>query len=103
MPLLADVAHHPTFRNAALGLGLLEDDNLAWETLQDAVQVMLAPALRKLFVMPLEWQSVQDAKTIWECYSVELSDDFTYADRSIHKVNHRSNSCNMGGGSFFYA
>ena len=55
LPLPPDVAFHSTFRDAAIGLGLFEDDQLAWSTFQEAVEIMAAPALRRLFVMLLEW------------------------------------------------
>ena len=79
-PLLLspDVAHHSTFRDAALGLGLLDDDSLAWQTLEEGVQVMAAPALRRLLVMLLEWLPVKDAKAMWEKHSLEISADFLY-------------------------
>ena len=48
LPLSPDAACHATFREAAMGIGLLEDD------------------LRRFLVMLLEWLPVKDAQTMWD-------------------------------------
>ena len=43
-------AHHSSFREAALALGLMENDALAIETFEHAVKVMPASSLRRLLL-----------------------------------------------------
>ena len=71
-------AHHGTLREAALSLGLLDDDQLAKETLDEAVSVTAASCktLRRVFVMVLEWLPVPDAGALWARYCKEMSEDF---------------------------
>jgi len=70
--------HHGTFKDAALALGLLDDDQLARETLDEAVAVtaVSAGALRRIFVMVLEWLPVPDAGSLWADYQEEMSEDY---------------------------
>ena len=63
---------------------LVEDDQLALETFEEAANVMPAPALRRLFVMLLEWMPIKDPTSLWERYSMELSEDYLY-DKFTHQ------------------
>jgi len=93
---LSPAQHHSTFREAALALGLLDDDQLAKETLDDAVAVttVSAASLRRVFVMVLEWLPVPDAGALWTRYAQEMGEDFVRAgltleaaeDRALHEV-----------------
>ena len=78
LPLQQHLAHHATFRDAALGLGLMEDDQLALKTFEETVNVMAAPALRRIFVILHEWMPMKEPKSIWERYSMHLSEDYLY-------------------------
>jgi len=72
------VEHHGTFQESALALGLLEDDALARETLDEAVSVTAGSAadLRRIFCMVLEWLPVSDARALWDDYCEELCQDY---------------------------
>ena len=59
-------AHHAAFYDAAMNLGLMADDQLSRDTFSEALAVMTAPALRRLFVLLLEWMPFADSHQVWE-------------------------------------
>lgn len=75
---LPQAAHHATFYDAAMNLGLMADDQLSRDTFSEALAVITAPALRILFVLLPEWMPFADSHQVWEQSWHALADDYFY-------------------------
>ena len=57
---------HPTFKLAAVALGVLEDDAVYYACLNEAALSATAPQMRDLFANVLTLAEVQDPLALWE-------------------------------------
>ncbi|XP_021746885.1 uncharacterized protein LOC110712740 [Chenopodium quinoa] len=69
---------YPTFYDAALKLGLIENDNVADLTLCEASEVQMPDALRRLFATILIFCQTADPPVLWKKFYPFLSEDFRY-------------------------
>ncbi|XP_074282556.1 uncharacterized protein LOC141607096 [Silene latifolia] len=65
-----------SFQEAALKRGILEEDNAADMCMDEAVQVEMPNALRRLFATILIFSCPNNPAEFWEKYYISLSDDF---------------------------
>ncbi|XP_074271044.1 uncharacterized protein LOC141594965 [Silene latifolia] len=65
-----------SFQEAALKRGILEQDNAAEQCMDEAVQVEMPNALRRLFATILIFSCPENPAEFWEQYYIPLSDDF---------------------------
>ena len=84
---------YPTFREAAMARGLMEDDNEWHQCLQEAAMFKLASSLRHLFALILVHCNPSDPLRLCASFSGDLSDDFLYRLRVQHGVD--MNVCHM--------
>ena len=75
---------HPTFHQACLAHGLLEDDNEWRQCLQEAAHMASGHKLRNLFVTILHDCSPSDPLALWLEFRVHICDDLQYA---LHSKN----------------
>lgn len=73
---------YSTFRDAALALGLLEDDQEWHQCLEEAAVFQHPKRLRHLFAMILYLCQPSEPLRLWECFSKDLSEDFLYQART---------------------
>ena len=74
----------PTFHQACLARGLLEDDNEWRQCLQEAAHMASGHQLRNLFVTILRDCSPSDPLALWLEFRVHICDDLQYA---LHSKN----------------
>ncbi|XP_074296881.1 uncharacterized protein LOC141627538 [Silene latifolia] len=67
---------YTSFQEAALKRGILEQDNVADHCMDEAVQVEMPHALRRLFATILIFSCPNNPKDFWERYYEALSEDF---------------------------
>ena len=80
----------PTFRDACVGHGLLEDDG-EWVTcLQDASQMQTGTSLRQLFGSLLLFCTPTDPSKLWEQFREFICDDLAYRIQTRYHINHPS-------------
>lgn len=72
---------HPTFKEACLALGLLEDDNEWHAALQQAKEVQTGHMMRNLFVSILVNNAPSRPPELWEQFKDDLTDDLRRALR----------------------
>lgn len=84
---------HPTFRSAAVALGLLEDDREWSACLAEAITMTTsAPRLRKLFVVLLVFCNVAVPGELWQAHADDLAADYLYRleqQRSSNNIEER--------------
>ena len=66
---------HPTFKDAARSLGLLDDDNEWIFALREAAAYSFPRELRKLFVTILTENQPTDVLILWEMFKNDMSED----------------------------
>ncbi|XP_021775583.1 uncharacterized protein LOC110739432 [Chenopodium quinoa] len=85
---------YPTFKEAALKLGLIEHDDIANLTLSEVCQVQMLVALRRLFATVLMFCQAIDPEALWHKYYSHLSEDYRlqFPDNSqkIHRLTVRA-------------
>ena len=64
------------FREAALALGMLEDDNSIHMCLAEAYQYQILRSLRRLFAMLLVFYYPTNTRVLWENFEVQMIEDF---------------------------
>lgn len=69
---------HPTYRDACVARGLLEDDREWRACLAEAVVFQYPHQLRTLFVILLEYNHPQDPAALWQEFKNDLSADKRY-------------------------
>ncbi|XP_021713592.1 uncharacterized protein LOC110681775 [Chenopodium quinoa] len=69
---------YPTFQEAALKLGLIEDDDAANSTLSEACETHMPAALRRLFATVLMFCHPGDPASLWNTYYSFLAEDFSH-------------------------
>ncbi|XP_074297252.1 uncharacterized protein LOC141627958 [Silene latifolia] len=74
--LTVDGVQSASFPEAALRRGILERDNAADSCMEEAVQVEMPHALRRLFATILIFSSPNNPSEFWEKYYCALSEDF---------------------------
>lgn len=94
---------HPTFREACLARGLLEDDNEWIQCLQDASVMQTGKQLRALFVVILRDCLPSQPAQLWQQFRQHICDDLKHAlcqlgtqdpseeevyDYGLHLINH---------------
>ena len=75
---------HPTFRDACLARGLLENDGEWMECLQDASAMKSGKQLRMLFVVILRDCNPSDPAILWQHFQDHICDDLKHA---LHRLN----------------
>ena len=71
----------PTFRLAAIALGLCGSDT-EWETcLREATEIKSAVAVRRLFVIILSECGASDPGSLWNIFADNMSEDFAFRRR----------------------
>jgi hypothetical protein len=75
-----------TFKEAAIQLGLLEDDRDNDNTLADCVLYGMPVQLRELFSMILLYNEVADAPALWEKYRSHFIEDFEHTYTRIMQL-----------------
>lgn len=79
---------HPTFQSACKALGLLEDDQHWYATLQDAALSESPSRIRDLFVILLVFCQVSDPLGLWDKFKDILSEDYKHqVHRNIEDVD----------------
>lgn len=71
-----DGVPYPTFKAAAVALGVLEDDTEHNRCLEEAAVSATAYQMRALFVDILMNADVQDPLQLWEAHKLQMVDDF---------------------------
>ncbi|XP_066923007.1 uncharacterized protein, partial [Clytia hemisphaerica] len=67
---------HPSFREACIARGLLQDDNLWITTMENVAQYGTASKIRKVFCMILIHGEVNNPPEIWERFHLDMMHDF---------------------------
>lgn len=81
---------HPTFRDACVACGLLEDDG-EWVTcLQDACQMQTGTSLRQLFTSLLLFCSPTHPNKLWTRFRDFICDDLAHRIQTKYHINHPS-------------
>lgn len=80
----------PTFKAAAVALGVLEDDAEHHRCLEEAAVSANAHQMRILLVNLLCDSEVQEPLKLWEDHKLQMIDDFLYDARL---VRHPASSC----------
>ncbi|XP_074374098.1 uncharacterized protein LOC141714479 [Apium graveolens] len=79
---------YPTFKEACMKLGLLDDDNEWIELIEECSKSGFPPQIRELFVHNIVNCQVTDLKNLWEKHWKHMVDDFVLQRRSeIGKPN----------------
>jgi hypothetical protein len=78
---------HPTYQAACMALGLLENDQLWHDTLEEASLFKSSKSLRYLFAIMLHECCLSDPKELWVKYKEHLSEDLLHNAR-ISSDNH---------------
>jgi hypothetical protein len=74
---------HPSFKEAAIAMGLLEDD-AEWERcLTEASSVATGRQLRELFASILAFNDVTDPKELWNKFKSQLAEDFLHQAQQV--------------------
>ena len=73
----------PTFKDAAIRKGLLEDDSEIDHTLTEAASFQSARSLREMFCMYLVHCPPQDAWALWQRHQSDLIEDFVHRERQV--------------------
>ncbi|XP_021768964.1 uncharacterized protein LOC110733236 [Chenopodium quinoa] len=69
---------YPTFQEAAVKLGIIEDDDAAELTLFEACETHMPAALRRLFATVLIFCQPSNTAALWEKYYPFLGEDFSH-------------------------
>ncbi|EEY60735.1 helitron helicase-like protein [Phytophthora infestans T30-4] len=77
-----DGTEHPTYQQAALALGYLENDDEWIHCLREAAEVKMPYQLRQLFGIILVYSMPGNAKDLWDRFKKDMSEDHA---RSIEK------------------
>ena len=80
-----DGVHYPTYQEACIGRGLLEDDK-EWDRCLDEVKLTVtSPQLRSLFAIILEYNSPEKPAELWAKYLPWMMDDKLYELRLLEQ------------------
>ena len=71
---------HPTYREACLALGLVEDDKHLQQALREAAECQAPRSLRKLFIVILLSCEPGNPIALWEEFKLHLSEDLFHRD-----------------------
>ncbi|XP_021740112.1 uncharacterized protein LOC110706503 [Chenopodium quinoa] len=69
---------YPTFQEASIKLGIIEDDDATELTLSEACETHMPAALRRLFATVLIFCQSSDPAALWEKYYPFLGEDFSH-------------------------
>lgn len=72
-----DGIQYDTFREAAIALGLLEDDSLHVKTFEEIVDVEMPYRIRCMFVNMLRFNCPSDPAAIWALFRKKMFEDYT--------------------------
>ena len=75
---MLDGTTYPSYRQACIARGLLEDDNMHRSTLQEAAISESPHSLRNLFAILLTQTSPSNPLELWQQFATELSEDFVH-------------------------
>ena len=73
----------PTFKEAAICKGLLEDDTEHDATMAEAVTVASPKQLWQLFCFYLVHVPLQDPNALWQRYKGHMMEDFVHRNRHV--------------------
>ena len=69
---------HPTFKEACVALGFLQDDR-EWDScLKEATETQMPSSLRYLFAIILEHNKPEDPAKLWERHRKAMMEDHAY-------------------------
>ena len=77
------VTIYPTFKEAAIQLGLLEDDSEAIACLQESSQICSGRSFRLLFATILIFNESTHPNLLWEQFLTPLTEDLLYLERQV--------------------
>ena len=78
---------HPSFREACVARGLLQDDNLWITTMENAAQYGTASKVRRVFCMILIHGEVNNPPEIWERFRVDMMSDYARNHQEVVAQN----------------
>lgn len=87
---MVDNILHPTFRDACVARGLLEDDGEWVICIQDACQMQTGASLRQLFASLLLFCSPTHPNKLWTKFCDFICDDLAHRIRTRYHINHPS-------------
>ncbi len=70
----------PTYQEACLQMGILDDDSEIDKVLEEAASVRFGPQLREVFATLLIWVKPADPKAFWEKHQMLLCEDLLHRD-----------------------
>lgn len=73
----------PTFKEAAIRRGLLEDDSEHDATLAEAVTFASPQQLRQLYCVYLVHETLQDPNALWQRYKEHMMEDYIHRNRQV--------------------
>ena len=79
---------HEKFKEAAMAMGLLDDEEVWHATLNDAAIAGMPYQLRQLFALICIFASPSNIQTIWEKHRESLMEDFVYSNQHQPDCDH---------------
>lgn len=83
---------YETYKEAAVALGVLEDDQEAHRILQDAADMDSALHTRQLFAMLLSLGEVQNPFRLYESFLPSFTEDILYEARTVSFYSQKKQS-----------